>query len=125
MSEVGKEISLHFLLDPAFNVTLPFHFTSAQFSNLLALFPLIFFFFAYNFIYFWLYWVFVAAHGLSPVAASRALLFAMHELLIAVASFVAEHGLWSTGSVVVVHGLSCSLASGIFPDQGLNPFPSH
>ena len=26
------------------------------------------------------------------------------------------------GSVVVAHGLSCSLASGIFLDQGLNPF---
>ena len=29
--------------------------------------------------------------------------------------------LWSTGSVVVAHGLSCSAACGIFPDQGLNP----
>ena len=28
--------------------------------------------------------------------------------------------LWSTGSVVVVHGLSCPGACGIFPDQGLN-----
>ena len=35
-------------------------------------------------IYFWLQWVFVAAHGLSLLAASR--------LLIAVASVVAEHG---------------------------------
>ena len=36
--------------------------------------------------------------------------------------------LWSTGSrrvgsVVVVHGLSCSVACGIFPDQGSNPCP--
>ena len=66
MSEVGMEISLHFLLKPAFNVTLPFHFTSAQFSKLLALFSMNFFF-AYHFIYFWLHWVFVAAHGLSLV----------------------------------------------------------
>ena len=29
--------------------------------------------------------------------------------------------LWCTSSVVVVHGLSCSEARGIFPDQGLNP----
>ena len=28
--------------------------------------------------------------------------------------------LWSTGSVVVPHGLSCSAACGIFPDQGSN-----
>ena len=29
------------------------------------------------------------------------------------------------GSVVVAHGLSCSAACGIFPDQGLNPCPLH
>ena len=38
--------------------------------------------------------------------------------------------LWSTssryaGSVVVAHGLSCSAACGILPDQGLNPCPLH
>ena len=30
-----------------------------------------------------------------------------------------------TGSVVVAHGPSCSVARGIFPDQGLNPCPLH
>ena len=29
------------------------------------------------------------------------------------------------GLVVVAHGLSCSEACGIFPDQGLNPYPLH
>ena len=29
------------------------------------------------------------------------------------------------GSVVVAHGLSCSTACGIFPDQGSNPCPVH
>ena len=29
------------------------------------------------------------------------------------------------GSVVAVHGLSCSAACGIFPDQGLNSCPLH
>ena len=29
------------------------------------------------------------------------------------------------GSVVVAHGLSCSVARGIFPEQGLNQCPSH
>ena len=29
------------------------------------------------------------------------------------------------GSVVVAHGLSCSAAYGIFPDQGSNPCPLH
>ena len=49
--------------------------------------------FIYLFIYlFWLHWVFVAAHGLSLVAASGGLLFvAVRRLLIAVASLVAEH----------------------------------
>ena len=46
-------------------------------------------------IYFWLCWVFVAARGLSLVAASeRELLFvAVRGLLIVVASHVAAHGL--------------------------------
>jgi len=32
---------------------------------------------------------------------------------------------WSTGSVVVAHGLSCSLACGIIPDQGSNWYRLH
>ena len=52
---------------------------------------------------------------------------------IAVASLVAEHELQAhvpqqlrhAGSVVVAHGLSCSVARGILPDQGPNPRPLH
>ena len=97
------------------------------------------------FIYLWLCWVFVAVRGLSLVAGSGLLFVVVHGLLIAVASLVAEHGLqacglwqlWHTGSVVVArglqsagsmvaaHGLSCSAACGIFPDQGSNPCPLH
>ena len=33
--------------------------------------------------------------------------------------------LWSAGSVVVAHRLSCSTACGIFPGQGSNPCPLH
>ena len=40
-------------------------------------------------------------------------------------SAVVARGLQSTGSVVVGHGLSCSAACGIFPDQGSNPCPLH
>ena len=59
-------------------------------------------------------------------------------LLAAVASLVAGHGLWGRGlsgrssrplqsvsSVVTAHGLSCSEACEIFPDQGSNPGPLH
>ena len=44
------------------------------------------------------------------------------------ASVVAAHGLqqlWHVGSVVVAHGLSCSMACGIFLDQGSNPCSLH
>ena len=52
-------------------------------------------------------------------------LVAVLGLLIVVASFVAEHRLWSTGSVVVEHKLSYSVACGTFPDQELNPCLLH
>ena len=80
----------------------------------------------YFFFFFWLRWVFIAARRLSLVAASggysslQCAGFSLWWLLL----------LWSTGSrlmgsVVVAHGLSCSTACGIFPDQGLNPCPLH
>ena len=51
-------------------------------------------FFKKLFIYLWPHWVFTAAHRLSLVAASGSYsLAAVHEILIAVASLVAEHRL--------------------------------
>ena len=57
-------------------------------------------------------------------------------LLLAVASLVLEHGLWSMRASPgwlassraqtpepVAHALGCSVAYGIFPDQGLNLSP--
>ena len=71
-------------------------------------------------IYFWLHWIFVAAHGLSLVAVSGDhSLVAVLGPLIAVASLV-EHGLQNAGSVVVVHVFTCPRACGIFQDEGLN-----
>ena len=67
-------------------------------------------------------WVFVAMHGL-PSCGRQGLFFAAHGLLVAMASLVAEHGLWSSGSVVVTYGPSCFAACGVFPDQGSNPWP--
>ena len=37
------------------------------------------------------------------------------------ASAVVAPGLGGTGSAVVTHGFCCSMARGIFPDQGLDP----
>ena len=55
---------------------------------------LFFFKLIYSFIYFWLYWVFVAACELFSSCGEQGLLFvAVHGLLIVVASLVAEHGL--------------------------------
>ena len=50
--------------------------------------------FIYLFIYFWLCWVVIAVRGLSSSCGEQGLLFiAVHGLLIAVASLVAEHRL--------------------------------
>ena len=96
-------------------------------------------------IYFWLHWVFVAARSFSSCGERGLLFIAVRGLLTAVASLVAEHALsacelqqlrhtgsvvvacrlQSAGSVVVVHGLSCSAACEIFPDKGSNPCPLH
>ena len=93
------------------------------------------FFFINLFIYFiWLCWVFVSVRGPSPVAASgghsssrcgdrsssrcAGLSLSRPLLLRSTSSRRA-------GSVVVAHGPSCSVACGIFPDQGSNPCPLH
>ena len=59
----------------------------------------------------------MASRGFSLVVVCR--------LLIVVAFLVAEHGLSGMQASVVVtpqaHGLSCSMACGIFLDQGSNP----
>ena len=59
--------------------------------------------------------------------SEQGLLFiAVLWLLTAAMSLVDEHRLLGMGaSVVVVHGLSCPAACGIFPDQGSNRCPLH
>ena len=76
-----------------------------------------------NYYYFCLYWDFVAVHRLSLVAANGySSLQASHYR----ASPAVEHNLGRTaGSVVVVYRLRCSMARGIFPDQGPNSWPWH
>ena len=81
--------------------------------------------FVYLFI-FWLYWVFVSVWGLPPVVAggghssSRCTSLSLSRPLL-----LRSTGSRHAGSVVVVHGPSCSTACGIFPDQGSNPCPLH
>ena len=82
--------------------------------------------FIYLFIYFWLCWVFVSVRGLSLVAASgghsssRCAGLSLSRPLLSRST-----GSRRAGSVVVVHGPSCSAACGIFSDQSSNPCPLH
>ena len=102
---------------------------SSFFFFFLIFFFFFFFFFnifIYLFIYFWLCWAFVSVRALSLVAASGgrsssrcAGLSLSRPLLLRSTSGRCA------GSVVVAHGLSCSAACGIFPDQGPNPCPLH
>ena len=56
----------------------------------------------------------------------QGLLFVVvRRLLLAVASHCRARALGAQASVVVAHGLSCSVACGIFPDQGSNLYPLH
>ena len=101
------------------------------------------FFFFNLFFYFWLHWVFVAARRLPLVVASGgySLLqcagFSLWWLLLLQSTGSRSAGFSSCGthaqqlwrslqsSVVVAHGLSCSVACGIFPDQGSKLCPLH
>ena len=71
-------------------------------------------------------WVFISVRGLSLVVASGghsssrcAGLSPPRPLLLR------STGSRRAGSAVVAHGPSCSVACGIFPDQGSNPCPLH
>ena len=76
--------------------------------------------------YFWRWWVFVAATGLSlAVVRGGYSVLVVLGLLIAVASLVVELGLEAWASEVALPGLSCSVASGVFPNQGSNLFTRH
>ena len=83
-------------------------------------------------IYLWLRWVFVVACFLQ-LRQRGATLVAVWGPLAAVASGVVSTGSWTcgprqlqhVGSVVTAHGLSCSIARGIFLDQGSNPYLLH
>ena len=81
-----------------------------------------FFSYGYRFFFFFLAVLgLCCCAGFSLVAATKGCsLVAVRRLHMMVASLVAEYRLAGRGSIVVTHGLSCSTACGIFPDQGLN-----
>ena len=76
--------------------------------------------------YLWLCWVLVSVRGLSLVAASgghsssRCAGLSLSRPLL-----LRSTGSRCAGSVIVAHGLSCSAACGILPDQGSNSRPLH
>ena len=84
-----------------------------------------FFKFIYLFIYFWLCWVFISVRGLSLVATSGGHSSSCAGLSLSWPLLLRSMGSRPTVSVVVAHRPSHSVACGIFPDQGSNPFPLH
>ena len=91
-----------------------------------AFFFLILFIYLFIIIIFWLCWVFTSVRGLSLVVASGGhSLSWCAGLSLSRPLLLRSTGSRRAGSVVVVHGPSCSVACGIFPDQGSNPCPLH
>ena len=98
-----------------------------------------------KFYLFQLYWVFAATGAFLQLQRAGTTLVVVHGLLTEVASLVehrlqgvkasatavcglsscSSHALQSTGSTVVVHRPSCSVACQIFLDQGLNLYLLH
>ena len=76
------------------------------------------------FIHLWLHWILVAVRGLSlAVASAGHSPTGIRRLLTVVAFPVWSPGSRGAGSVVVVHGLSCPAAHGIFLDKRWNLCP--
>ena len=65
------------------------------------------------------------ARAFSSCSKWGPLFIAVHGPLIIAASLVGSTGSRRAGSVIVAHRPSCSVACGIFPDQGSNPCPLH
>ena len=66
----------------------------------------------------WLLWEFLSRHGAQDSFCGSFL--AEQRLQSSQTSVVVAPRLWSTGSIVVAHELSCSAACGVFPDHGSN-----
>ena len=74
------------------------------------------------YLFFWLHWVFIAAHRHSLVTGSGATLgYGARASCCCGFSWWGAQALDSWASVVVAHGSGCPEACEIFPDQGSNP----
>ena len=76
-------------------------------------------------VYFWLVWVFLSCAGFLQLWQAGPLFVVMLGFLIVVLLFCRVWALGDWASVAVTHGLSFSVARGIFPDQGSNLCPLH
>ena len=78
-----------------------------------------------KFIYLWLRWVFVAEQAFSSCGKWGLLSICSVWASDCGGFSYGAQALGHVGSAIVAHGLICSTAHGIFPDQGSNPCPLH
>ena len=76
-------------------------------------------------VFLWLWWLGATLHRSAWASHCGGFSCCGEQVLGSWVSVVAARGLWSAGSVVVVHGLSCSVLCRIIPYEGLNPCPLH
>ena len=117
---VCTDLLLPFVLGSNLSIFSFYSFARVQSKKSFCLFVC---FFINLFIYFWLCWVFVSVRALSPVAASEG--HSSSQCTLSRPLLLRSTGSRRASSVVVAHGPSCSVACGIFPDQGSNPCPLH
>ena len=78
-----------------------------------------------KFIYLWLRWVFVAEQAFSSCGKWGLLSICSVWASDCGGFSCGAQALGHVGSAIVAHGLICSTAHEIFPDQGSNPCPLH
>ena len=71
----------------------------------------------------YLFWLHCCEPAFSSCNEWGLLFVVVLRLLTTVTPLISAHRLWSAGSVIVAHELSCSEACGIFPEQEWNPVP--
>ena len=71
----------------------------------------------------YLFWLHCCEPAFSSCNEWGLLFVVVLRLLTTVTPLISAHRLWSAGSVIVAHELSCSEACGIFPEQERNPVP--